>query len=293
MISVVIPTYKNKGSIAQCINSALSQTYRGPLEIIVVDDNDPESEARKSTEAQMESFASNEIVRYIRHEKNKNGAAARNTGIKASRGEYIAFLDDDDLFLPEKLEKQLAYLEEHPEFDATYCLAQNYDKTLFPATLYTGDVSKHLLMLESHMFTPSLMFRRDSLLAINGFDESFRRHQDYELLLRFFDAGYKMGCVPEVLIELGNSEGQNAPNGKKMEELKAFFFSKFTRFIDKYDKEEPGYAKKVYATHYALVFVKYLKDKKIFNAIRIFNKYFFKSPKQFLTVVKGRLSAHF
>lgn len=292
MISVVIPTYKNKGNIAECINSVFSQTYKGPIEIIVVDDNDPASEARKTTEAQMEAFTNNDTVRYIRHEKNKNGAAARNTGIKASKGEYIAFLDDDDLFLPEKLEKQLTYLEDHPEFEATYCFAQNYDKTPFQATPYTGDVSKHLLMLESRMFTPSLMFRREPLLAINGFDESFLRHQDYELLLRFFDAGYKMGCVPEVLVELGNSEGQNAPDGKKLEDLKAFFFSKFSRFIDKFDKEEPGYAKTVYATHYALVFVKYLKDKKLFNAIRIFNKYFFKNPKQFYTVVMGRLRAH-
>lgn len=293
MISIVIPTYKNNGSLVKSIDSVLSQTYEGEIEIIVVDDNDPNSEARVVTELIMKKYSGCKNVYYIRHEVNKNGAAARNTGIKASKGEYIAFLDDDDLFLPEKLEKQLAYLQAHPEFDATYCLAQNYDKTPITATPYTGDVSKHLLMLESNMFTPSLMFRRDSLLAINGFDESFRRHQDYELLLRFFEAGYKMGCVPEVLIELGNSEGQNAPNGKKLEELKAFFFSKFERFINKYDKEDPGYANKVYATHYALVFVKYLKDKKIFNAIRIFNKYFFKSPKQFLTVVKGRLSAHF
>ena len=292
MISVVIPTYKNKGSIAPSIKSVLSQTYRGPMEIIVVDDNEPDSEARKSTEAQMEVFAGNKTVRYIRHEKNKNGAAARNTGIRASKGEYIAFLDDDDLFLPKKLEMQLAYLEEHPEFDATYCLAQNYDKTPIPAYPYTGDVSKHLLMLESNMFTPSLMFRRNALLAINGFDESFRRHQDYELLLRFFDAGYKMGCVPEILIELGNSEGQNAMGGKKLEELKKYFFEKFSRFIEKYDKEEPGYANKVYAKHYALVFAKYLKDKDIVGATRVFGKYFFISPMLFGATVIGRLRAH-
>lgn len=292
MISIVIPTYKNNGSLVRSIDSVLSQNYNGELEIIVVDDNNPDSEERKATEILMQSYSNQKSVRYLCHAVNKNGAAARNTGIKASKGELIAFLDDDDVFLPEKLAKQVTYLKEHPEFDATYCLAQNYDKTPIPATPFTGDVSKQLLMLESNMFTPSLMFRREALLVINGFDESFRRHQDYELLLRFFDAGYKMGCVPEILIELGRGGGQNAMGGQKLEELKEYFFEKFHGFIDKYDKEDPGYANKVYARHYALVFVKYLKDRDMANAARILCKFLYKNPKQFCETVWGRLKAH-
>ena len=84
------------------------------------------------------------------------------------------------------------------------------------------------------------MFRLESLEAIHGFDESFRRHQDYELLLRFFAAGYKMGCVPEVLIEIGLNQGENIPTGEKVNQLKAYFFEKFQSFIDKANENTPG-----------------------------------------------------
>ena len=109
-VSIVIPTYKNRGGLTNSVDSALAQDYEGLIEVIVVDDNDPNSEFRKSTTELMARYSDNSKVKYICHEVNKNGAAARNTGIKASTGDYIAFLDDDDLFLEGKLTKQVAYL---------------------------------------------------------------------------------------------------------------------------------------------------------------------------------------
>ena len=115
-ISVVIPSYNSRGGLARSVDSVLKQTFQN-FEIIVVDDNNPGTDARRNTEAIMEAYQSNPKVRYLKHEKNKNGAAARNTGIRAAKGRYIAFLDDDDEWSPEKLEHQYAYIQSHAGYD--------------------------------------------------------------------------------------------------------------------------------------------------------------------------------
>lgn len=290
-VSVIIPTYKNRGGLIGSVKSALSQDYDGLIEVIVVDDNDPQSTFRKHTEELMNQYKDNDKVKYIRHEVNKNGAAARNTGLRAAKGDLIAFLDDDDLFLQGKLTKQVAYLCKHPEFDAVYCHARRGNH-IASTTVIEGDGSRDILLLQSNFFTPSLMFRREALEAINGFDESFRRHQDYELLLRFFAAGYKIGCVPEVLIEIGKNQGENIPTGEKVNQLKAYFFEKFKSFIEKEDKKTPGFANKVYAKHYAGVFLSHIKHKHFIFAIQTFRHYFFKSPSTFTKVLTKSVIVH-
>lgn len=290
-VSIVIPTYKNRGGLTNSVDSALAQDYEGLIEVIVVDDNDPNSEFRKSTTELMARYSDNSKVKYICHEVNKNGAAARNTGIKASTGDYIAFLDDDDLFLEGKLTKQVAYLEQHTEFAAVYCLARR-SKYGCSQRVIEGDGSRDILLLHSNFFTPSLMFRREALEAIHGFDETFRRHQDYELLLRYFDAGYKIGCVPEVLIEIGKNQGENIPTGEKVDQLKSYFFEKFRPFIDKEDEKTPGFANKVYAKHYAGVFLNHIKHKHFIHAVKTFRQYFFKSPFVFANVLFNSIILH-
>ena len=95
LVSVIIPTYKRPDYLDRAIDSVLNQTYNN-IEIIVVDDNNPNTEGRERTEKIMRRYENNPHVIYIKHEYNKNGSAARNTGFKASHGVYLAFLDDDD-----------------------------------------------------------------------------------------------------------------------------------------------------------------------------------------------------
>lgn len=290
-VSVVIPTYKNRGGLANSIDSVLTQDYEGLIEVIVVDDNDPKSEFRNSTSELMARYSKTPKVRYICHEVNKNGAAARNTGIKASSGDFIAFLDDDDLFLPGKIAKQVSYLQEHPEKQAVYCHAKR-EKYSAPTTIIEGDGSRDILLLQSNFYTPSLMFRRESLEKINGFDETFRRHQDYEILLRFFAEGYAIGCVPEVLIEIGLNDGGNVQKGEKAEQLKAYFFEKFDAFIKREDTRTPGFANKVFAKHYAALFMNHIKNGYFGYAFMDFLKYFPKSPTTFCSIVFKNIKAH-
>ena len=290
-ISVIIPTYKNRGSLENSIKSVLEQDYKGLLEIIVVDDNNPNTTEREATEKLMSRYKNDAKVIYIKHEKNSNGAAARNTGISHARGKYIAFLDDDDFFLNGKISMQASYLDSHPDFDAVYCFAKR-GKHYCSQRVIEGDGTRDILMLDSNFFTPSLMFRKESLYKINGFDESFRRHQDYELLLRFFAAGYKIGCVPEILIEIGKNQGENIPTGEKVNQLKSYFFEKFKSFIEKEDKKTPGFANKLYAKHYAGVFMSHIKHKYFIYAIQTLRDYFFKSPTTFMLVVSKSIIEH-
>ena len=290
IVTVVIPTYKNRGGLIRAVKSVLVQDYNN-VEVIVVDDNPPESKERTETEMQMVEFADDSRVVYIKHPHNRNGAAARNTGIKASKGEYIAFLDDDDLFLRGKLDKQVVYLNNHPEYDGVYCMAQRKNKP-YGNDKSEGDCTREMLMLQTCIYTPCQMFRREAIEQINGYDEKFRRHQDFDLLLRFFHAGFKIGCLPEILTEIGTNEGENIPSGKKMEEMKAYFFEKFMPYIEEIDAKEHGFKNKVLAKHYAGVFLNHVKHKEIKMAVKTFCKYSVKSPVVFFKVIKDSALLH-
>ena len=102
MVSVIITTYKRAEFLERAIDSVLNQSYKD-IEIIVVDDNGLNSPYSIYTQNVMKKYSSNDKIKYIQHKTNKNGAAARNTGIQASVGEYITFLDDDDFFLKNRI----------------------------------------------------------------------------------------------------------------------------------------------------------------------------------------------
>lgn len=247
LVSVVIPTYGGNPSIECSVDSVLSQEY-DPFEVIVVDDNNPGTEERIATETLMKKYNDEPRVIYIQHEKNRNGAAARNTGVNAAKGEYIAFLDDDDRFLSHKLEWQVDYLENHPEHGAVYCWRIQSGK-LVSSTL-EGDLSKEILDLSFTPCTPSIIMRATCYKELKGFDESFRRHQDFEFLLRFFKK-YTIGVVQKPLVEIIGNSVNNQLQGKKIVDLKKQFLSTFQDTIDELDQKSRGYKKKVWAAHYA------------------------------------------
>ena len=293
-ISVVIPSYNSRGGLARSVDSALKQTFHD-IEIIVIDDNNPDTEARRNTESIMAAYQGNPRVVYLKHEKNKNGAAARNTGIRAARGDYIAFLDDDDEWLPEKLEKQLAYIQSHAEYDCVYCLSSMNGRTEYIIP-YEDNAVVPLLMNRTKMVTSSLIFTKKSLLAIDGFDESFRRHQDYELLVRFFTNGYKICCLREVLTTI-RGLGGNHLSIEDFALLKERFLEVFSHVINDIDTKKPSMKNKIIAANFAVVWDSAIALKKFAFANSILKKYFFVSPIGFISQVifiyKGRLSRKF
>lgn len=188
VVSVVIPSYERPLFLKRAIDSVLVQTYPH-FAVIVVDDNTPGSAARTETQTLVEEYGADPRVRYLRHQQNKGGAAARNTGIRASTGKYVAFLDDDDEWDPAKLEKQIdRFLHGPGSVGLVYTGATVVDvvagKTYLEMPTLRGNVFPELLAHNAVGSTSTIIVQRDLLRAVKMFDERLGASQDYDLYLR-------------------------------------------------------------------------------------------------------------
>lgn len=188
LVSIIIPTYSRPENLCRAIESVLAQTYH-PIEIIVVDDNGLGTPFQEETERKLTEYIRNGQITYIKHKVNKNGSAARNTGFHASKGDFIGFLDDDDIFATTKIEEQVERLMECPkEYGACYCnsIICNPKRTSHTHNAKEGNLCYELLTLNALFNTSTILFRHKALADIHGWDERFARHQDWELMVRFF-----------------------------------------------------------------------------------------------------------
>lgn len=186
LVSIVIPTYGGGEYLDRAIKSALGQSY-AEVEVIVVDDNGLGTENQRRNEQTIVNYSSDKRLKYICHEYNMNGSAARNTGAKNAQGEYIALFDDDDEFFPHKIERQMKVLEEHPDCGMTFCSAERIHngKVVFVDHAQKSDNYLYdYLMHNVHIQTSSMLIRKDVWEQTGGFDESFSRHQDWEFIAR-------------------------------------------------------------------------------------------------------------
>ena len=267
LVSVIIPTYKRSNMIDRTINSILMQTYDN-IEVIVVDDNNPDSYYRKQTENTMDKYKENSRIKYIKHEKNKNGAAARNTGMKNSNGKYLCFLDDDDIYYPTKIEKQVDFLEKNKEYGAVYCGRRIGENSHEPKE--EGDLSFGLLSGTCLVITLTIMVNARNAFDCGGWDESFKRNQEAAFLLRFFNKGYKIGYIDEVLCETDKSDRSNALKGKKNEEQILYYLNTFDYIIQNCEKKKKNARKLIYSYRYVGIFLDYAKSKDLKNMVRVF-----------------------
>ena len=247
LVSVVIPTYKRPVYLKRCIDSVINQTY-GNIEILVVDDNDPETDARRETELVMREYAGAENITYLRHEHNKNGSAARNTGWKHSRGKYITFIDDDDAIERTKIEKQVECLENlDSSWGACYTgyrMFKEHGDPQISSEKRSGDCYVAALMRTMFMGSGSNLFLRKSVVdEIGGYDETFIRNQDIEFLVRVTEK-YKLAYVDEVLLTI-YQEGVR-PN-RTFAELESITEHYLSKFKDRIDRLEPKDKERVYA----------------------------------------------
>lgn len=260
MVSIVIPTYKRSDFIQRAIDSILNQTYKD-YEIIVVDDNEPNTTYRQELEKKMEKYRDNSEIIYIQHEKNKNGAAARNTGINLAKGDYITFLDDDDYFLPNRLEIMTKALDKNKEYGAAYSsvlVTRNKEIIGNIVAKKTGNYKKELLLNEFSFGTGSNMFfRREVIKELNGFDETFERHQDIETMIRFFRENNIL-AIPEYLVVKVQDDRSNEPAYEKYMKIKEHYFNAFRNDIDKLSENDK---KQFYKNQYMMVLVATIKNK--------------------------------
>jgi glycosyltransferase involved in cell wall biosynthesis len=197
-ISVIIPYYNREQYIDETVQSVLAQTL-DPLEIIIVNDR-----SRESSRKRIERYAS--VCKILDLERNVGLAGARNAGIQAARGQFIALLDDDDIWFPHKLEVQRKYMEEHPE-----CALVHSAVTAFfsnkPDQLWVwcepGNMTLAKSLTDKYWACPSSMFfRTRAALSIGGFDSAFRQCEDRDFLIRVCAAGLKVQCIPQPLLRL-------------------------------------------------------------------------------------------
>jgi len=238
LVTAIIPTFKGARKLSCAIDSLINQTYE-PIEIIVVDDNEPSSLARKQTEEILNNYK-NSNIKYIKHDKNKNGAAARNTGILNASGEYICFLDDDDFYLSDRVEKSLNELINNRTCDAIYCgvIIINNEKICEVISAEKILTQKDILLNQMAIGSGSNIFISRSVInKLGGFDESFRRHQDLEFMLRFLKY-FRITNLNEILIVKGINGTDNTLHYKELKITKGLFFEKFEKEINGLSKEE-------------------------------------------------------
>lgn len=229
MVSVIIPTYKANQNLHRAIRSVLNQSY-ADYEILVIDDNDPESESRKITESLMECYADEERVRYIKHEKNMNGAFARNTGLNAARGELICFLDDDDFYLKNRIDDSVKYLDNHDVDGVCFGVAVFMNDRLNYIFQQCGKVSPEYLLMNRDIGSGSNIFvRKNAIEKIKGFDTRFSRFQDIEFMLRLCQNS-DICFDNKILVIKDNSLGANATY-EKVSSATDFFLESFAREI--------------------------------------------------------------
>lgn len=266
LISVVVPTHSGAQVICRAVDSVLSQTYPN-IEVVVVDDNGKGTEEQITTEKSMEKYTSDSRVKYLAHDVSLHGSAARNTGVKHSSGEFIALLDDDDYFLPNNL-------EEH--YETQKCLDDSYGVTFCGMHIVRGkieediiakqegDVLVDFLMGRMRVGSSLVMIRRSVYDEFNGFDESFKRHQDWEFLTRIFTK-YKLASTHKIGVVKINLDRNSATNPQKFESNRIYFLTKMKSIIASLPANT---ARDIYDMHYTSIAKEYFRSRQIGGVIR-------------------------
>jgi glycosyltransferase involved in cell wall biosynthesis len=204
-VTAVIPTYNRAKMVVEAVESALGQT-RPPDEIIIVDDG--------STDDTRHAVAHyGDRLRYIRQD-NSGPAAARNHGIRVASGDFIAFLDSDDLWVKDRLEQQLAALAVHPGLDLIFGLEEKFapgrqfdvreikEQEVWECLNSAGSLVPDpfgLLLKENFIPTSSVLFRRSCIATVGPLDSTVEPAEDYEFWFRFALQGFRFGFINAVL----------------------------------------------------------------------------------------------
>jgi glycosyltransferase involved in cell wall biosynthesis len=202
LVSVIIPAWNVAGFIDGAVASVLAQTW-SDIDLVVVNDGSPDTPRLDRVLAR---YAEDPRLRTVVQE-NRGPSGARNTGVLAARGEWVAFLDGDDWWEPEFVARQMAYLAAHPDCDLVYCDARLFGdsplagRTFMDTAPSDGPVTiEALSTLRCNVPTSCVVARRERLMTAGLFDETFRRTEDFDLWWRMLNAGASFGYHREVLV---------------------------------------------------------------------------------------------
>ncbi len=242
-VSVIIPTYNRADLILEAIESVTAQTFKD-YEIIIVDDGSTDS-----TAAVLEQLINSGTINYV-YQNNQGESAARNHAMRLAQGQYYAFLDSDDLFLPTKLEKQVAYLDAHVSVGLVHSLYRKFSETetdlgVRDTSRIQGNVYPEILLDWSVlMAVPCVLVRAKVIAEVGGFDEQMRWGPDLDLWRRI-SRQYAFGVIPEVLSKIrvhsGNISGDKAAAVTSFERYLQKAFNDDSQLDDRFQRR--AYAK--------------------------------------------------
>lgn len=230
MVSVIVPSYNTAQFLPEAVDSILAQTYRN-LEIHVVDDGSTDN-----TREVMLAYANDPRVFY-HHQKNRGEAGARNTGIRAAKGELIALCDSDDLWMPRKLEVQVPCFRDRPEVGIVYTNTQQVDSNnreinTYQTARHNGRITEKLFG-ENFVTGSTSMFRRECF-ATDMYDETLSTCADYDLSLRL-SVKYEFFYLHEITYRYRTWPGQ-VSNPKNL----LRFHDNIVRLRKKFLEQNPG-----------------------------------------------------
>lgn len=270
LVSVIIPTFSRPKFLPRAIESVLAQDYDN-IEIIIVDDNGIGTDNQLYTERLVLPYIINRQIIYLKHHHNMNASAARNTGLTYSRGDYIAFLDDDDEFLPSKIRLQVQKLD-HSNHDigGCYCnwIWKKGDKVIKKNRhVEEGNLADKMLLLENVICGgSSLLLKREVCIELNGFDETFYRHQDWEFLIRYFRK-YLLLVVDEIVLIIHVEDRVFTHDPDVGAKLRLYYMSKFEK-----DISASKYSDKICMTQYFMIGLGYFNVGRFFEGLEWLKK---------------------
>ncbi len=288
-VSIIIPTYKRDVKyLSRAVKSILQQTYKN-IEIIVIDDSPSSYSNRDSIKEYMDSIKSPNII-YIQNEKNLGGSLARNVGISFASGDYITFLDDDDKYLQEKVEKQLNFMV-CGDYDLTFSnmIMLNDKEEIVDLRDYTDIPSfDNKTLLHFHLMkhltgTPTFMFKSNKLKEIGGFEDA-KMGQEFYLMLKAIEKNLHIGYLKSCDVVVykhkdgGITQGKNKIDGEKnLYKFKKSYFKELSQMEKRY----------IRFRHYAVMVVAYKRNNMLIKALVIGIFDFFVSPLDFIKEVFG------
>lgn len=199
LVSVIIPTYNAERTIDKCLESIVNQTYRN-LQIICCDDC-----SNDNTFTKLQEWANKDPrIEVLKNEANSRAAFTRNRCIERAEGAYIAQIDDDDYCAHDRIEKQVAFLESHPEYGFVSTGAYYFDDDgIWGQSQFMEDIipSKEVFLWNAFFLNPSMMYRKEVVNSVGGYRiaKETRRSEDYDMHMRMYIAGYQGYTMAERL----------------------------------------------------------------------------------------------
>ena len=257
LVSIILPTYNCAAFLSHSIGTILSQTYNS-YEIIVIDDGSTDN-----TKEVLYPFM--QRIKYIRLEQNKGLPTARNIGVRSAQGKYIAFIDADDLWLPEKLQTDIEYFETHPEVSMVYSKHINIDEKgddlngNTKRQLPSGNIFLQLFSEQNFVISSSVVVRKEVFETTGLFDEQLVNCQDWDMWLRIA-FHFKVAGINKPLVKYRHNPHSLSKNRNNVLKYQKMVIDKI---YNKFKDTENGIHEKLYkkrlASHYAKVGRYYLR----------------------------------